>query len=273
MIKNYSKNVESDVKFLIASESRLKILLELAREPLSMSQIKDVSSLPYPTISNNLSKLEEKGYLIKEEGKFFLENIGRIRLTNFMELYQTLNAIEISSEIFYKHDISMLTEKDMLNINKLENSFVETINNENVYNLESIKDEILLNADFLKFIMPLFHSGYLEIINKLLKNNIDIHLILPQDAFNAMSLKMNKKLIKEKLHCGQLKLSTRENINLELIVTGSAMSLTLFTDEGLLDQNRLLISHDINSVDWGLKTFENFTKINKSTAIKTKIGV
>ena len=223
-----------------------------------MAQISKISSLSYATISNNLSKLDKNGYVIKEGGQYIITNVGRIRLSNFLELNQTLNTIENSKDILYNHNIGMFSKEDMLNFNNLIDSKIETTDNENVYKLDEIKENILRDAEFLNFIMPYVHPLYIELINDLFESKVPIHLVLYQKAFNILSDDLGRNLIKEKLRSGQLKVTTRKDINFELIVTDKSMSLSLFRNEGVLDQNRLLLSNSINAVDWGLNVFNNF---------------
>ena len=77
----YCSVVEDDLKFLNNSEIRLKVLVDLLDGPLKIRDINRSSLLSYSSISSNVHKLCEEGYVEKIHNSFQLTNLGFIYIT------------------------------------------------------------------------------------------------------------------------------------------------------------------------------------------------
>ena len=65
---------QEDIKFLINSEIRLKILGCLYNSSASIKQIEAITNYSYSSILDNINKLEQKKFIYSIEDKFYLYN-------------------------------------------------------------------------------------------------------------------------------------------------------------------------------------------------------
>ena len=75
---------QDDIKFLINSEIRLKILGCLFNSGASIKQIEEKTGYSYSSILDNINKLEQKKFIYNIEEKFYLYNKTRLKLTNIL---------------------------------------------------------------------------------------------------------------------------------------------------------------------------------------------
>ena len=77
-------NFQEDVKFLINSEIRLKILGCLYNSSASIKKIEEKTGYSYSSILDNINKLEQRGFIFSIDDKFYLYNKTKIKLTNML---------------------------------------------------------------------------------------------------------------------------------------------------------------------------------------------
>ena len=83
----YEENLlefQEDIKFLINSEIRLKILGCLYDSSASIKQIEEKTNYSYSSILDNINKLEQKKFIYNIEDKFYLFNKTRLKLTHIL---------------------------------------------------------------------------------------------------------------------------------------------------------------------------------------------
>ena len=72
--ENNFQNFQDDIKFLINSEIRLKILGCLYNSSASIKQIEEKTGYSYSSILDNVNKLEQKNFIYSIDDKFYLFN-------------------------------------------------------------------------------------------------------------------------------------------------------------------------------------------------------
>ena len=75
---------QEDIKFLINSEIRLKILGCLFNSSASIKQIEKKTNYSYSSILDNINKLEQKKFIYSVEDRFFLYNKTKLKLINIL---------------------------------------------------------------------------------------------------------------------------------------------------------------------------------------------
>ena len=78
------QNFQDDLKFLINSEIRLKILGCLYNSSASIKEIEEKTGYSYSSILDNINKLEQRKFIFSIDDKFYLFNKTKIKLTNVL---------------------------------------------------------------------------------------------------------------------------------------------------------------------------------------------
>ena len=123
---------QDDIKFLINSEIRLKILGCLYNSDASIKQIEEETNYSYSFILDNVNKLEQKKFIYNIEDKFYLYNKTRLKLTNILYFNKSAKFLREKSD-FLNHsllDIHIDAIKDLF---ALEGSKVIESNNVDLF--------------------------------------------------------------------------------------------------------------------------------------------
>lgn len=250
-----------EIKFLCNSEVRIKLLKSLADSPKTMRELNDLVLLSYSSISNNLHKLESAGFLIKENRKYCLTNIAILNLINCLDFNNSIKVSDSFDDFLKTHDITPLCDDSLRNLSSLTGAHLIESVSVDIYKPHNKFKSLVESSNSLKVIFPFLHPDYPKIIKELLIKGIHIDLLINEDILDIFTKKLGEDLLKESINEGKLSLKYLTNgIKLSLAVSTTFVSLGLFKNDGSFDQNRLIISHEEDSILWGNQLFENHNR-------------
>ena len=96
------KYIKSDMMFLVKSEIRLRILTELNARPQTIKEIVDKTKMAYSSVSNNLNKLENKNYVVKENRIYTITPMTKLYFNQLMDFKKSIDVIENFDSFWYK---------------------------------------------------------------------------------------------------------------------------------------------------------------------------
>ena len=254
--ENYLKSYDSiseEVKYLANSIIRLKIFATLFECPLNMKDINSITSLSYSSISSNLHNLELKGHVYREHNKYFLSNSTKLKVRQVLKLGNLITLLNEFFNILDKHLVCMIPIHSIAELYLLNNVCLIESDGVDAYKIYNFIEKSLDDAEEVKCILPFFHENFNDKLNDLVKNNKKVEVMAPLGLFEVFD---------EKSEIEKLSFFSSEKTFL-LIITNESMILGLFKEDGSFDQNRLLTSKNIDSINWANNLYENFKIENK----------
>ncbi|MDD5959202.1 MAG: DUF1724 domain-containing protein [Methanobrevibacter wolinii] len=259
--RNYLIKFDSifdELSFLTNSNDRLYILKYLLMyECGNFSEMHKNLKLTYPTLSNNINRLKELGFVIKKDSKFYLTNSGKIKTQLIFNLNNSIKVIDSYKLLWSNHTVEDFPEELLLNINLLRNSKIITSSRTNIYGLDNMIIENMKKGKFIYLMISEVNFKYADLISYSLNKNIPVYLILPRNIYNKFLSLIDEEILKlafynKKLHL----LASNELFKFNLFLNDFVFCINLFYDNGLIDKNKLLISYDIDSLTWGKSLFD-----------------
>lgn len=253
--------INNDIKFLVKSEIRLKILSELNKQPNNIRGIVKKTKITYSSVSSNISKLEKKNYITKTNKKYYVNPMTEVYFNSIMEFKHSVDLINTYDKFWDKHNLNQLSIESVKNITDLKDSkMIETTPLDIFKTHNTIKEQIM-KSDNVKAIFPYLHPEYPKLIENVLNNQGSIELIIPQSIFKEFILKIDRKTRNLAKSNEKLKVYRyQSNLNLYLTLCDENISLGLFKNDGSFDQNRILISDNHKSNVWARELFEHVKK-------------
>lgn len=253
---------QEDVKFLINSEIRLKILGCLYNSSYSIKQIEELTSYSYSSILDNINKLEQRKFIYSIDDKFYLYNKTRLKLTNI--LYFNKSAIFLRDNAdFLNQSLLDIDSETIKDLSSLEGSKIIESNNVDLFRATETFQRSLMGFKFLKGIFPYFHPNHDDIISYWIDNDCTVELILPDEVSEAVKDFIRDYVPKSpevKNRCVKLK-PNDSNIKLAFTVSDKCFVLALYTKAGQFNQNSVLVSTNLEAINFGLKLFEEYEKL------------
>ena len=176
---------QEDIKFLINSEIRLKILGCLYNSSASIKQIEAKTDYSYSSILDNINKLEQKEFIYNIDDKFYLYNKTRVKLTNILYFNKSAKFLRENADFLNRSllDINVDSIKDL---SALDGSRLIESTSTDLFKATEIFQRSLMGFKFLKGIFPYFHPRHDDIISYWIDNDCTVELILPDEVSEAV---------------------------------------------------------------------------------------
>lgn len=255
----YLSKVNKELKFLSNSEIRLKILVDLYDGPLKVRDITRHSLLSYSSISSNLHRLCNEGFVEKSNNSFQLTNLGLIYISVLMDFQDSIAILTNYADFWLDHVIDSFSMDDLTKLSVLEGSELIKCNSTDIYKTHKEFKRTFKNSQHLKVIFPYLHPEYPKLIRRLVLKGIDVELIVPKNILMNFVKDIGKDVVKNGIEQGNFTLKyIDEQIKIALAISNKFISIGLFKNDGTYDQNRLLLSDKEKAIDWGLDIFKSF---------------
>ena len=248
-----------DVKYLLTSSMRTKLLLAVYEIPKNLDELRQELKKPSATILHGLKELETINLVRRAHKYYELTSNGYLLTTNMIKLIENWYSLS-KDEIFWNnHDLSDIPDDIIKNIYLLKD--VEYVNSTTSDLSISFNKYIQLisEASKLQIILPIYSENHFKHIIDLLNSNQlkKLELIINNKIYE--SIHKNKQFRKELLENEKVKTTVIDK-NLKIFLTYSEefMSLTLFFKDGHYDDSQILIGYDKNSLKWAYNLIEYF---------------
>ena len=148
----YEENLlefQEDIKFLINSEIRLKILGCLYDSSASIKQIEEKTNYSYSSILDNINKLEQKKFIYNIEDKFYLFNKTRLKLTHILYFNKSAKFLREKDD-FLNHSLLDIHIDAIKDLSSLEGSKVIESTSVDLFKATETFQYSLMGFKFLK---------------------------------------------------------------------------------------------------------------------------
>ncbi|MCL2156949.1 MAG: DUF1724 domain-containing protein [Methanobrevibacter sp.] len=229
-----------------------------------MKEIHVKAKLTYSSISNNIRKLEEKGYITQISGKYRLNNLIKMKFEDIIDFNDSINVINEYSNFFKDHNTESIDTESLNKISQLKSSKIIKSDPTDIYKTHNYFKVLLKESEYVKSIFPFIHPEYFAIFQNLIKNNVNIEFLLPKSIATSFIKSMDTNLTKIAFNKGQLEIKSLDNLEFALTVANNFVSFGLFKADNSYDQNRILISKSKEAIEWGNETFEIYKSTGKN---------
>ncbi|MDI6643727.1 MAG: DUF1724 domain-containing protein [Methanobacteriaceae archaeon] len=258
---NLYTEVQEDLRFIIASEVRMKILLCLNEDSKNLKLLSQQTGFLPSTISHENKKLQERNIIFKENRFFYLSPIGKIILMKIIELYMSKSLFKRSKRFFLNHNINCIPKHLLQEIECLHDTELLETTSKNIFYPQKIIYKHLKNSRKVKGLYPVFFPKQLEIFKQLIKNDVEINLILTEEIMDHLLESVGKESLNKALSRDNLVLwRTNEELKINLVMSDKFLSLALFSNNGIFDSSSILLGKKRKALDWGDKLFKYYLK-------------
>ena len=261
-IKEEYDEIQNELRFLIGSTVRLKILTYLLHSPSTIKEIYENTNLNYTSITSNLNKLEEKNFLRKEKDKYYVKSRTKIKLMNILCLNDNLRFLNEYSEFLNNHIIKNKELEALKTLPPIMNSELIRADNINPYRATEKLEEIMRSEGKVNTICVFLHPNYEELLKNYFETKSESKIIVSPAVAEYLMEHVKSYRTEQKILCKSCYAKIlKYPINLTLTVTEKELAISFFRNEGIFDKNAVFYTTDKSAIKWGLKLFSEFESL------------
>lgn len=259
-----------DVKFLVASHVRMKILLSLQDGPKKLGYLREATGIASSTLIHGLRQLEEKKWLIRRGDNSHLTSKGKVVLLNLIKLMEKLETFDMQLNFWKNHNLNGIPLELQKDIDALRESYLVEVTLDNLEEPFTRYMQMLSEAKNMNAVLPVFFSRHTDAIHRILLKGGTAKLILADDIFKQFMETFDLNEFKKYIKSEDLEiLVISDNLEIACVVSDTFVSLGLFFEDGLYDTSRLLMGHDNEALRWGDKLFQYYASKGKKVDLKS----
>lgn len=190
--ENENSEVFGDIKHILTSTLRTKLLIALFSSKKDLKSLRDELDKPSTSILHGIKELR-KLKLIKKEDKFYeLSSNGRILAANILKLIENTYSINNNFEFWKYHTIEAIPQNFLKKIYHIHNARSISSKDSSVGGIfrENSNEylELVSKSRKIRILTSIFFDIHLDMIINNLNNNKNLELITTEEILDFMKI-------------------------------------------------------------------------------------
>lgn len=260
--------IQDDLKFMVKSKIRLKIMFSLLEGPKSMKEINETQNLSFATISNNMKRLVEENLVKKVENTFEITSFCKLKLDSIIDFQQSTTFSNRFEDLLLDHDISGIPYFLIQDMGVFFDSELVQSIPVDIYKTHNTFINLLSESKEIFGVSPISHPDYTVLFQDLIKTDVKSCLILTDDIIKRTVTTADLKTLTGSITNKNLELRRYSaDLKIAFTVADNFVSLGFFSDDGTYDQNRDLVSKNKDAIDWTKRLFDYYYQMSEKVGI------
>ncbi|MDP3484296.1 MAG: DUF1724 domain-containing protein [Methanobacteriaceae archaeon] len=260
--------IQDDLKFMVKSKIRLKIMFSLLEGPKSMKEINETHNLSFATISNNMKRLVEENLVKKVENTFEITSFCKLKLDSIIDFQQSTTFSNRFEDLLLDHDISGIPDFLIQDMGVFFDSELVQSTPVDIYKTHNTFINLLSESKEIFGVSPISHPDYTVLFQDLIKTDVNSCLILTDDIIKRTVTTADLKTITGSITNKNLEIRRYSgDLKIAFTVADNFVSLGFFSDDGTYDQNRDLVSKNKDAIDWTKRLFDYYYQMSEKVGI------
>lgn len=250
---------------LFLSEKRKNLMIYLLAGPMTIEEIKTELNVTTSAIMTQIKILMDQGLVVFDNNVYSLTILGEAISQKMIPLLATLEMYSSNQKYWMEHKPAFPPAL-LSRIGELQNCVLVEPELSRLYELPLKFEENLLKSEKIREISSFFSPVYQSTYTDLIRNGVEIDLILPPSAFERFKTDY-EELLGEYISSPNFQIYVYEE-PIEIasaVITNNFFSVSLFNNNGIY-HNHCLMSFEPSSLLWGESLFNYY--LEKSVQIK-----
>lgn len=244
---------------LLFSEKRKNLLILLRDGTHTLADIRQSLDVTSSGVIPQIRMLEQRNLVEQNNQGYALTDIGRLLSDFLYPLVRVVDIIEKNEDYWHRHDFSSIPDFLQKRLYELEDSEVDEVDLQNMYEPHRLFFESLNRSKWVKGITSVFNPSYPELFLNLIRSGKKIQLILTPEVFKRSSEEFGQHS-KEFYSLGGEIYIYNGQLRLASVITDNYFSMTPFFKDGGYDSQRNLACTSASAILWGIELFEYLLK-------------
>ncbi len=250
--------IKDDLKFFTTSGVRVKLLISLNRERMTMDQLRSELGYRTSTILPVLAELKSKDLIYQEDRHYCVTPFGRLVSSKLIDFIETLHMFKIQERFWKNHESCTIPDLFFRNIGALVRSHIVEDTPADLLATHRHFIKLLERCKVINGVSPFLHPDFPDIFKIFIEHEVAVRLVVTAPVLELMRERHGGVLQQVG---GMPNFSMRvieEDVRVAFTVTENILSLGFFRPDGTYDYGMDLVSEDPAAIEWGTALFEYY---------------
>ena len=189
-------DVKDDLKFFVASDVRVKILLSLNKGSKNLANLRKEIHLSSSTILHGMYQLEKRNLVFRESGNYRLSQTGEISTNKLIDVIKAAYAMNKCENLFLNHEIESIPSELLKDIGCLENATIIRSTHTDIIKPYNELSKFLSETTNVKHLSSVFFTYNIQILENLEKTG-NVHLLFTDELLKKLLETIEPESIEE----------------------------------------------------------------------------
>jgi predicted transcriptional regulator len=248
------------IQTIYSSRLKIQILLSVARNPKSLSELREVTGSTSQAIIPKIRRLEELSLIEPLDHGYAITPIGRILVTKIEDFVMTIGEIMKHREFWATHDIDGIPKPFLYQIGDLINSDVKFDTTEDMFHVYSHFISILQQAAYIHGISSVMNPQIADVLAEKVVAGVQVELIVSRNVGEGLMQEPFLTKVQQLKPFQNFKVwMVDEPLHLGITVTDKYLSLGLNSRaNAVYDSSADMYSSDPQARDWAERLFQYY---------------
>lgn len=252
--------VKSDMKFLITSDVRSKIIISLKEGPKDLADLRNDINFSSSTILHGMYLLEEKKLIYRGSGRYYLSQTGELAVLKLINMMQACSAMKKTRRIFLDHEIGVIPQHLRSEIECLESCCVVESTSQDLTRPYNLLQKKVAGASKVYFVSAVFYPFYLDLLHKAENQKLALNFMLTRDVIESIN-ELQEDVFDNLSSLSRVNFwEIPSDLKISFTLTDQFMALGLFSANGVYDPNKFLMGDGSKVLNWGNRLFNHYLK-------------
>ncbi|HIE31857.1 MAG TPA: DUF1724 domain-containing protein [Methanosarcinales archaeon] len=253
-IDSYNE-IQEELKFLTTSGVRIKLLVSLNKEKMTVDQFREEFGYRTSTILPVLAELKSKDLIYKDDRQYGVTPYGKLISSKLIDFIETLSMFKTQERFWKNHETHVIPNLFFRNIGSLSRSTIIEDMPADLFATHRHFTELLEECEVVNGVSPFIHPDFPDRFGAFVESGAVVHIVVTYPV-----LKLMCERYKDALHhvAALPNFSLRvieEDVKVAFTVTEKILSLGFFRPDGTYDYSMDLVSEDAAAIEWGNMLF------------------
>ena len=252
------EGVKEELKFLTTSGVRIKLLISLNKENMTMDQFRDEFGYRTSTVLPVLAELKSKDLIYKDDRQYGITPYGKLISAKLIDFIETLHMFKTQERFWKTHETYVIPDLFFRNIGSLSRSTIIEDMPADLFATHRHFTELLGECDVVNGVSPFIHPDFPDLFRVFVESGVVVRLVVTYPVLKLMCDR-HKDVLQHVVDMQNFSLRViGEDVAVAFTVTEKLLSLGFFRPDGTYDYGMDLVSEDAAAIKWGNALFEYY---------------
>ena len=248
-IDSYNE-IQEELKFLTTSGVRIKLLVSLNKEKMTVDQFRDEFGYRTSTILPVLAELKSKDLIYKEDRQYGVTPYGKLISSKLIDFIETLCMFKTQERFWKNHETYVIPDLFFRNIGSLSRSTIIEDTPTDIFVTHRHFTERLGECKIINGVSPFIHPDLPDLFKALVDGGVVVRLVVTYPVLKLMCDR-HKDVLQHVATMPNFSLRViDEDVRVAFTVTEKLLSLGFFRPDGTYDYSTDLVSEDPAAINW-----------------------
>lgn len=250
--------VKEELKFFTTSGVRIKLLISLNKEKMTVDQFRGEFGYRTSTILPVLAELKSDDLIYKDDRQYGVTPFGKLVSSKLIDFIETLYMFKTQERLWKNHIPCVIPDSFFRNIGSLSGSIIVEDTPADPFATHRHFIKVLEECSVINGVSPFLYPDYPDMFKTFIEQGTTVRIVVTYPVLKLLCERYEDVLQHAKTMPNFSLRVIKEDLKVAFTVTEKSLSMGFFRLDGTYNHGMELFGEDGSAIEWGNALFEYY---------------